>query len=121
MPNSVIDETVLEGLRALPKEGQQGFPSKIVGLYLDTTPSVLKELDTAALAGDASVLQIASHRLSSASIAVGAMRLAALCNELEAMTRTGQVPADAAERIQAIADEYGRVGSALKQWCAARQ
>jgi HPt (histidine-containing phosphotransfer) domain-containing protein len=119
LPENVIDETVLEDLRRYQRAGQPDFPSKIVGLYLDTTPSILNELQTAALAGDASLISIATHRLNSASCAIGALRLAALCHDFEAMARGGQVP-NATERLQAIADEYGRVGVALKRWCSAQ-
>jgi hypothetical protein len=48
------------------------------------------------------------------------VRLSALCIESEAITRTGQLPPDLAERQQAIADEYARVEAALISWCAAR-
>jgi HPt (histidine-containing phosphotransfer) domain-containing protein len=114
-----IDENVLEGLRPYQRAGQPDFPSKIVALYLDTTPSILNELETVALAGDTSLMWLAAHRLNSASGAVGAVRLATLCHDLEAMARRGLVP-NATERVQAIADEYGRVGAALKMWCAIR-
>ncbi len=120
MPDNVIDETLLEGLRAYQRVGQPDFPSKIVAIYLDTTPSVLNDLETAALAGDASLMRVATHRLNSASGAVGALRLAALCHDLEAMARRGQVP-DATGRVRAIADEYRRVGAALKKWCSAHR
>jgi hypothetical protein len=60
--DSPIDESVLEGLQALQKEGQPDFPSTIAALDLDTAPSVLKEVETAAAAGDPSLLQIALHR-----------------------------------------------------------
>ena len=118
MPDDVIDETILESLRLYQRVGQPDFPSKIVAIYLDTTPSILGELETAALAGDASVMWVATHRLNSASSAVGAVRLAALCHDLEVMVRRGQMP-NPTERAQAIADEYGRVRAALKKWCSA--
>jgi HPt (histidine-containing phosphotransfer) domain-containing protein len=114
-----IDETVLDDLRRYQWPGQPDFPSKIVALYLETTPTVLNELETAALAGDASLVSLAAHRLNSASCAVGAARLAVLCHDLEAMARRGKVP-NAAKRFQAIADEYGRVRAALRAWCSAR-
>ena len=121
MTDNVIDETVLEGLRRYQRAGQPDFPGRIVALYLDTTPSILNELETAALAGDASLMSVATHRLNSASCAIGASRLASLCHDLEAMARTGQVPADVTERVQGIADEYGRVRAALEMWRSARR
>jgi HPt (histidine-containing phosphotransfer) domain-containing protein len=112
-----IDETVLDRLRLFQKKGKPDFPLTIVTLYLDTTPNVLKELETA---GDAPVLCMATHRLHSASTVVGAVRLSALCNELEAILRTGSAP-DAAERVRRIVEEYRRVEAALRSWRAGRQ
>jgi HPt (histidine-containing phosphotransfer) domain-containing protein len=114
-----IDEAVLEQLRFLQKKDRPDFPSMIVALYLDTSPGVLKELETAALAGDTSLLRTATHRLNSASTVVGAVRLSALCNTLDAVLRKGSVP-DATERVQDIAEEYKRVEAALRIWCVGR-
>jgi HPt (histidine-containing phosphotransfer) domain-containing protein len=115
---SPIDEGVLNQLRAL-KPDNPDFASKIVALYLDTTPSVLKELESAALADDMVWLQIANHRLTSASVVIGAVRLAARCTELDRMLRKARVP-DAAEWVRIIIEEYERAEAALKNWCAGR-
>jgi HPt (histidine-containing phosphotransfer) domain-containing protein len=117
MADNPIDEAVLDQPRLLQKEGRPDFPSMIVALYLDTSPGVLKEFETAAAAGDTSLLRMAIHKLNSASAIVGAMRLWALFNELEAVLRTGPV-ADVTEWVQAIAEEYKRVEAALRIWCA---
>jgi HPt (histidine-containing phosphotransfer) domain-containing protein len=95
------------------------FASKIITMYLDTTPSVLKELKSAALAEDMGWLRIANHRLNSASVAVGAVRIAARCNELDRMLRTGPV-ADAVEWARILIEEYDRAEAALRHWCASR-
>jgi hypothetical protein len=44
----------------------------IIGLFLDTTPDMLKELETAAQVSDVSALRLASHKLISTSEIVGA-------------------------------------------------
>ena len=113
--DEALDETVLEALRRLQSEARPNFPSMIVGLFLDTAPSVLKELETAALGGEVSALRAANHRLLSGSAAVGAVRLSALCHDFELIGRTGVVP-DAAERVRAIVAEYERVEAALRTW-----
>jgi HPt (histidine-containing phosphotransfer) domain-containing protein len=116
MADVPIDEAVLNQLDGL----KPGFASKIVALYLDTTPSVLKELESAALADDMAWLQIANHRLTSASVVIGAVRLAARCNELDRMLTAARVP-DAAEWVRIIIEEYGRAEAALRSWRAGRQ
>jgi hypothetical protein len=49
---------------------------------------------------------------------LGAVRLAAHCKDLDLVLRTGPVP-DPAERVEAIAEEYRRVETALRIWCVA--
>jgi len=103
VPDDPVDERVLEALRALQKKGRPDFPAMIVGLYLETAPSVLKQLETAAQVGDIGLLHSESHSLNSASALVGALRLSTYCNELEAIARTGSAP-DSIERVQGIAE-----------------
>ena len=119
MADDPIDETVLDQLRFLQKEGKPNFPAMIIGLFLDTTPDVLKELETAAQVGDVSALRMASHKLISASEIVGASGLSAYCKELELTTRAGSVPY-AAERVRAIVEEYKRAEAKLRSWRMAR-
>jgi len=112
-----IDQTVLDGLRRLQSKARPDFAAKIIRLYLDGTPGVLDELRTAARAGDMSALHTANHNLLSASAALGAARLAALCHDMDVTMRTGSLP-DAAQRVEAIAEEYKQVEAALRAWCA---
>jgi two-component system, sensor histidine kinase and response regulator len=120
MSDNPIDTSVLDALRQLQSDARPDFPAKIIGLFLDTAPSALKELETAASASDPVSLRTASHRLLSASAAVGALRLSSLCQELDRIVKRGSVPSDAAERVQAIGEEYRRAAAALEVWRAAR-
>jgi len=113
-----IDHTVLDGLRRLQSKARPDFASRIIRLYLDGTPGALTELRTAALTGDVPVLRTSIHNLLSASAALGAVRLAALCHDMDMVLRAGSVP-DAAERVEAISEEYKRVEIALRMWCVA--
>jgi HPt (histidine-containing phosphotransfer) domain-containing protein len=112
-----IDETVLDGLRRLQTKARPDFAAKIIGLYLDGTPGVLNELRTAARAGDMPALRTANHNLLSASAAVGASYVAALCHDMDVTMRAGSL-SDAAQRVEAIAEEYKRVEVALRIWQA---
>lgn len=118
-PEQPIDETVLDQLGSL-RRGSPDFALKIVTLYLDTSPSILKELESAALAEDMAWLRTVTHRLNSASLAIGAVRVAARCNELDRMLRTGPI-ADAIEWARIIVEEYNRAEAALRRWCVNRQ
>jgi HPt (histidine-containing phosphotransfer) domain-containing protein len=115
----VIDETVLDQLRS-SRPSDPSFVAKIVSLYLDTTPSMLKELETAALAEDMDWLRLANHSLYSASAAVGAVRVSGRCNELDRMLRTGPV-AGAVDWAKILIEEYHRAEAALRSWLACRK
>lgn len=112
-----IDEAVLGQLNAL-KPGED-FAAKIVRLYLDTTPSVLKEIESAVLAQDMNWLRTANHRLSSASAAIGAVQLTVRCNELDQMLRAKAI-FNLADCARQIAEEYRRVEAALERWCSGK-
>ena len=118
--DDAIDESVLERLRALQKQGQPDFPSKIVAHYLDTAPSALKEVEMAAAPGVASLLQSALHRLHSAStVGRGNSARGSLQRDRSDCPRE-QLPPHATGRVQVVADEYARVETALISWRAAR-
>ena len=119
MPQSAIDETVLDQLGLL-RRGNEDLAAKIVRLYLDTTPNSLTELQTAASAGDMDRVQIATHRLNSASTTVGAVHLAARCHELLRMLRIEQA-VEVPDWVRLIVHEYNRVEVALRSWYAKRQ
>ena len=114
MTENPLDESVLDQLVGL-KRGDPDFAGKIVALYLDTTPSVLHELESAALADDMQGLRVANHRLNSASLVIGAVRLASSCNELDRMLRTGGT-GDAAGLVRIVVEEYRRAEAALRSW-----
>jgi HPt (histidine-containing phosphotransfer) domain-containing protein len=72
----------------------------------------MAQVRAAADAGDAEALRKAAHGLKSSSANVGAERLAALCNELELLGRSGTV-AGAPGLLQQAIDELARVVAAL--------
>ena len=108
-----LDESVIEQLRELDQEGAGGFLEQIVALFVNETPRMLDDVDTAARGGDATTLRLAAHSLKASSQGVGASRLAALAKELEEIGRAGAT-AGAAARVDAIRQEYRRVESALR-------
>jgi hypothetical protein len=56
VPDDPVDERVLEALRGSRKKGRPDFTAMIVGLYRETAPNVLKQLETAAQVGDTGLL-----------------------------------------------------------------
>jgi DNA-binding response OmpR family regulator len=108
-----IDTAALEALRGLTRN-EQPVLSQVVDAYLYSAPPLLDRLRKAALAGDESEMQQATHALKSSSGNVGAYILAQLCKELEEGARKGTI-ADAAERVAEIEAEFESVHGALIQ------
>ena len=85
---------------------------RIITLFLLTAPRLINDLKVASKADEITALHRASHSLRPCSETVGALSLAALCEALETMARSGSVPNPTA-RVAAIVQEYRRVEAAL--------
>ena len=107
-----IDETVLNSLAQLQREGRPDIVNRVITLFLESAPALLKELHEGAETGDANRLGRASHALKSCAANVGAAAFSARCDELEALARAGQVP-DASARVRGIVEDYRRAEAAL--------
>jgi HPt (histidine-containing phosphotransfer) domain-containing protein len=88
------------------------FLAGVIDDYLADAPHLLARLQDAAARGDAEALRRAAHPFKSNSASFGAMRLAALCKQLEAQGAAGRLDG-AAEQVAAIASEFERVRAAL--------
>jgi len=99
-------------LAGLQQTGRPGLVGRVITLFLQSAPVLVKELEEGAAKGDVAVLHRASHTLKSASANVGAVLLSAHCQDLEALARTASVP-DAAARVATIIEDYRRAEAAL--------
>ena len=108
-----LDLRVLAQLAAMQRNGRPGFLERIITLFLETASNLISDLETASASNELATLYRISHTLKPCSATVGALSLAALCETLEAMARSGAVP-NAEERVGAISEEYKRVKTALK-------
>lgn len=91
------------------------FLRELVGTYLDDGPKQVEAMRAGLAEGNVEVVNRAVHTLKSNSASVGALPLAQLCRELEAMTLPHSTDAaelatpEIAARSDAIADELERV------------
>lgn len=109
----VLDQEVLDNLRALQRPGKRIF-EKIIGIYLNDSPKAIAELENALEVGDAKQIAYLAHRLRSGSANLGATNLVNYLRELEAVGRTDSWKS-AASLIAQVKDEYTRVDTALRQ------
>lgn len=110
--NSPLDERALAQIRGLQRPDLPNVLSRIVGLYLDSSPALLQQLRDAVAAGDGEALRQAAHSFKSSSANLGATRLAALCKELEQRGRERRLD-DVAVLLQEVDRHYERVREAL--------
>jgi TMAO reductase system sensor TorS len=85
---------------------------KVLRLYCDSVPQMLRSMQEAAGKGDCVALQRAAHALKSSSHNVGAVRFASLCRDLETAARAGQIRFD---RLEALEFEFDSVRRALER------
>jgi signal transduction histidine kinase/CheY-like chemotaxis protein/HPt (histidine-containing phosphotransfer) domain-containing protein len=107
-----IDERVLDGIRSLQREGSPSVLEKIVGLYLQSSPDLIGRLHEAVRLGDADQVRTAAHTLKSSSANVGALKLSAICKELEALGRSASL-GPAPSKLLDVEMEFARVRKAL--------
>jgi HPt (histidine-containing phosphotransfer) domain-containing protein len=109
---AVLDHTVLDSLRALQKESGRDILGKAIRSYLSTSPQLLQAMQEAVIHKDAEALHRAAHTLESSSVTLGAVALAALCEDLEAVGRANNTD-DAATVLSTLKAEYEAVRVAL--------
>ncbi len=80
-----VDEATLQALRAI---GQADFFARVIGIFLDSTPVKLAELDAAVLAQEAGKVLALAHQLKSSSATLGVMALSQAAKLLEADARS---------------------------------
>jgi PAS domain S-box-containing protein len=105
----VLDVGAIEQLRAM---GGSAFLGELTGTFLASAPSLVATLAWARVEGNAEELRRGAHTLKSNARTFGAMKLAEVCQQLEAMAAAGTLDT-AAELVGQIEAEYERVGAAL--------
>lgn len=107
-----IDLLVLENFKAEIGDGGAEIMAELIVLFLEDSPARINQLQSCLTEHDADGLQHVAHTLKSGAAHVGAMRLSALCKELESLGRVNRLN-DAAEKVAQLAAEYKRVEQAL--------
>jgi two-component system, sensor histidine kinase and response regulator len=112
-PTSPIDAKVLNQIRALQRPNAPNIVHKIINSYLHDAPQLLEAARQAIAQNDSSTLYRSAHSLKSTSASLGALTLAGLCKELEAIGRA-QTTDKADSLLVTIEQEYVQVEEALK-------
>jgi signal transduction histidine kinase/CheY-like chemotaxis protein len=112
-PEPAIEPRVLAGLRELEVD-DPGLVADVVSTFLRETPHRLKRVQAAFDSADAPGLERAAHGLKGSADAVGAQRLARLCEEIESSGRMGHT-ADCAPSLAALAAAFAEAREILER------
>jgi CheY-like chemotaxis protein/HPt (histidine-containing phosphotransfer) domain-containing protein len=108
-----IDHSMLDGLREVQGEAEPDILRELIGLFLTDLPPQLVALRGAVQSGDARSVARIAHTLKGSSGSMGAVRMAAICAELEEIGRSGTL-AGAPVRISRLEEEFERVRVAFE-------
>ena len=107
-----LDPTVLQSLRAITG-GSDAVLRKLFGLFQSHAPARLAALREAAEASDYDRIASEAHALKSPSVNIGALRLGALCADVEARARNGDATLLSEGALAVIEAELARVLDAI--------
>ncbi len=111
-PEPVLDQTVLDALRALRRPGRPDVLSKVLSAFLRSSEQLVATLHEGVARGDCETVHRAGHSLKSSSANVGALSLSGYARKLEDRARAHNLT-DAAALLAQLTVEHARVASAV--------
>jgi two-component system sensor histidine kinase/response regulator len=109
---AVLNDSALAQIRALQQPGGPDLLDQVIGLYMDSSQSLLEQVRAGIAQADARTVTEAAHALKSSSANLGATSLAEIAKQLEMSGREADL-----SRAQLLADqlvlEHRRVVAAL--------
>ena len=109
----VLDAAALARLRELDPKGDNKLLQRVLTAFQTSIGRLVPQVQEAARTQDLAGVRHVAHTLKSSSASIGAVRLAQMCAELEAMIRLDKVEA-LDSRVKAMCDEVEIVLKALK-------
>jgi len=82
-----VDMTVLKGFEEIQAEGEPDLVVELIDLYLEDVPRKIASMLEAVAGADGAALRSAAHSLKGSSASLGAFGAAALCEELEHVSK----------------------------------
>ena len=111
----VLDQSMLDNIRALQRPGKPDILLKVIDHYLGTAPKLLQTLREAIAQTDSQGTRMAAHSLKSSSANLGATALSEFCMTLEAMGHEQRLQGSEAVLVE-IESEYQLVAAELRRY-----
>ncbi|MDJ0839179.1 MAG: response regulator [Acidobacteriota bacterium] len=114
--SSAIDQKILDRIRALETDSNRGVVARLISIFLEDAPKLLKNVQRAFVERDIDDARRAVHTLKSSSANLGAMTLSEICKTMEQYCRDGELD-KAAEKMVDLQYEFEAATEELKQEC----
>ncbi len=111
---AALNAKALQALRDMVGEDSPDVFAEVINSYLEDAPKQVQEIQVAVKMGDAAAVARAAHTLKPTSATLGAIALAQLCKEIEAMGRAGNISEVLGQKVEQLAAEYEQVKTALQ-------
>jgi HPt (histidine-containing phosphotransfer) domain-containing protein len=108
-PTPAIDSDGFASLVEMVGPDMPEAVAEILDTYYEEAAHLLESIVGSSAIGDLEEMLRPVHSLKSSSASVGALRLSAICAELEQHLRGFRPKVDVAEHVRQIAGEYARV------------
>lgn len=111
---TVVNIKAINTIRGLQRPGKPDLLAKVLGVYFDKTPAVIKDMQDGFRDADHDVISACAHSLKSSSAYLGADTLSKTCRAIEEAISAGSH--DELEKlIESIASDYELVAAALSE------
>ena len=111
--NNVLSLTTLASKRQ--EMINRGGVNWLIDLFINELPNYINELQQAITAGDGEALYLAAHKFRGSSSNLGAIGMIALCKQLEALGRAGDIEQATLVMENDMDREIKRLTEALKE------
>lgn len=111
---AAIDWSILEMLRSLRKPDGTDPGTKLIKLFISSSPDLLNAMQAAILGASPEALAKAAHSMKSGCLNMGATGLGELCAKLEKIGRSGTIN-EAEDLLAKIQGEYVAVVAAFEK------
>ena len=111
--HGAVDWSVLNALSVLQKPGTQDLRVRLMTIFLKSSPPLIEGIKAAIVALDSQLLTTSAHTLKTTCLSLGAMKLGAICAELEQIGRNN-VLRDAGDLPLLAVEQYAAVTTAFR-------
>jgi CheY-like chemotaxis protein len=104
-PVEILDENVVNELRAIAGAGDRDLFSELADKFVQQMPEWLATLRTTAERGDSQLVRRQAHKMLGLCRQIGALRMAEICHELESRVEQSSAD-DLLRRVDLLTEEF---------------